>query len=149
MGRHAVVLKLKPIPELSLKVIELWNAGNSSGLIADELDMTRSQVSGIIHRLKGRVAIVRGHNPLQSKHTDKKSPGAPKPEALKKPPPPPPLPPPVEGLGIHELKKTSCRWPVAGCKDSMRYCGATTYEPPYCEHHSLIAYATPVMRQRK
>jgi hypothetical protein len=139
-----LTLEPEPIPERSLKVIELWNEGKSTGIIAGELGMTRSAVSGVVHRLRGRVAITRGHRPLTFKRPPPRPPRPPKVPKAPEPPPPPP-----EGLGIYELKNTSCRWPIEGVKLSMRYCGVTTYDPPYCEHHSSIAYAAPFTRLRR
>jgi hypothetical protein len=62
------------------------------------------------------------------------------PVAQRKPKPPPAaVPANPEGILVHELTKTTCRWPV---HDTLpgRYCGQHTDAGSYCPHHHARAY---------
>lgn len=134
--------------DVNQRVMDLWNDDKTSTEIAAQLDLTRSKVSGIIHRMKAKGFVVT-RSPAE--------PTVPKPRRRRRSPAKPaPAPKQLDlfeqpvGIGIFELKKKSCRWPLKGAVGAaMRYCGETTQEPPYCMCHSALAYTSSIMPRHR
>lgn len=138
------------------EVIRLWKEGLSSGLIARELNITRNQVMGHIHRAQKAGLVEKRAEPKKRLANPTHKPKTLtvqerekllKPVKLKivetpvKPVIPPPPPPPVKESkpkSILQLEAFDCRW-ILG-KD--KYCGkqAKSYRAPWCDHHYQLVY---------
>ena len=137
------------------KVVKLWNEGKSSGLIAQELHMTRNQVMGFIWRAQKAGAAVKRVEPRKKLPRPERSP-KPKAVALVFRPPKPQLkvveeivkpvvpPPPPEKKDdskpktILQLTAYDCRWILP----NGEYCGKHSESAlsPWCPEHKKIVY---------
>jgi hypothetical protein len=130
------------------KVISLWNLGDTSGEIAEQLGMTRSAVMGVVHRAKKKGLIQRAF--VVNEPVLPKAPKAPKKKAeffFHQPKKSMALPPtPVEAVlknadypgakDIMEIGFNECRFVVA---QGMFCAKPSGKHPSWCsEHHGLV-----------
>jgi GcrA cell cycle regulator len=136
--------------ELIERLKVLWAEGLSASQIADELagKFTRMSVIGKAHRLKLPARKAREPGPPYLRKPRRRAGGVPKPPPPRppKPPPPPPTPlpptvPQMRKLGLFQLKRQHCRWPLGGLLDPPRlFCAADTHDGEvYCPAHMLAA----------
>jgi len=157
---------LSPDQKIAL-VKPLWDAGNSSGYIADMFDgVTRNMVIGVIHRagsIKKRPATPKPKpkpkpKPVKVREPLPAQPGTP---PIVKAIPDPDMPTervwhminnnraplagirPVPLLKLPERKGTLCRFPVTG-----GYCGADCGDAMYCPTHHALMYRPETSKLR-
>ena len=131
------------------QLTELWTSGKYSfSQIGAEMDMTRSQIAGMVRRL----GITRPNKPTK----------APRPARIAKPaanaiiaarlrakkPPKVNLPSPViEPVSIGkpwlERRRGECAFPVSGHGDDVLSCCSPTGGGTYCERHAKLMFLPP------
>lgn len=137
--------------ELNNKIIEMWNAGMTSGDIAHALKVTRNTIMGRVSRLRKKGVALRSIQKIQPaiKREVKTRRGW----VMKKQPKPKSAPvisldqfsfdmpePPVN-ISIMELTERSCRYVIGS--DQRRgaiYCGDTKHYRAYCKKHADLCY---------
>jgi len=122
-------------PEIRAEVKALWQAGNSSGVIAKKLGRTRNSIIGLVMRMKLPKRITKTASPLY--HRPKAIP------RVRKKRPKPLSKPPIFALEIIELgipmiatRDNQCRYPLwaeNGAPD-FQVCG-TVSVGVYCPQH--------------
>jgi GcrA cell cycle regulator len=130
---------------------EHWGSGMAAGQIGSIIGASRSAVLGKVRRLK-----LPGHGPQRvspgRQHGNK---GQPKANAIvaraaRRKPSAPPASEPLDMedgpytdvthlLGIMDLDRGDCRWPVSGEGSATLFCGAKAHHGPYCPEHSARA----------
>lgn len=128
--------------ERSTAVTVLWNAGQSAGLIAAALGMTRNMVIGKVRRLglEARETTADGRSRPERKtrfYARKEIPRAVE-EGDKSPPGP------LNGTGVTllELSGETCRYPIGDPgSPSFFFCGRIPHgSSPYCRLHHALCY---------
>ena len=133
------------------RLLELREKGLSAGEIAADFCqhyrhyVTRNAIIGKLGRLRVKPPPANGHGSIGNHNSVG-------PHEYPTRRLPPNLPPaqaselPVEfskhAKTIWNLRPNSCRWPIAGAGEHMRYCG-TRCSPPYCDRHRELAYKPP------
>ena len=128
------------------QLTRLWTSGRYSFTqIGIEMDMTRSQIAGMVRRL----GITRPNKP----------PKAPRPARIakpaanaiiaarlraKKPPKAQPQPPVIEPVAIGkpwlDRRRGECAFPVSGHGDDVLSCCSPTGGATYCERHAKVMF---------
>jgi hypothetical protein len=147
------------LAERKTRIIAMWRNGNTSGEIARELHITRSQVMGTINRAQ-KLGLVerRALSPSEKPKQETKPIRLPKTKPVtplkviempKEPPPedvkplfvPEPIPPAKtkDTKTILQLGLYDCRYIL----DDGKYCGlrANNAQSPWCEEHRKLVYA--------
>lgn len=128
-----------------IKVLELWQDGNTGAVIASLLGLTRNQVIGFIYRFKQRT--LRPNSIKKEKITNKKEKKKQEntiidiePEKMEEYF----AEPTTENISIDDLKFSSCRFIVEdGGYETTRYCGKQIYRVSYCKDHYALCYFPP------
>ena len=143
---------MKIAPEVIEEVSSLIRSGLSYSQIADQVNrekadalarpLTRSSVSGIVHRGKLRAQGVRSTPPrIKKKPVDRWFRPAPVEFQTPKPYCTKIEPEDVARISLAEMEARHCRWPVGDPRDrDFGYCGLLREHPfdarrPYCEIH--------------
>lgn len=129
--------------ERQTQVAEMLGAGSTFQDIANHFHTTRNAIAGIIFRNQILQLVAR---PPANKPAAR----PPRKYAVKKAPPPPvvtskpaPQPPVMRRVGLLELNRTDCRFPVEEAPEvigGQRFCGAPTIDT-YCAFHAAVAFA--------
>lgn len=160
--------RLSVADQLKLRVIELFNEKRSQSIVAEELQLTRGQVSGIIHRARQKgvfAAIVRpklrnGAKEAQPKVAKVKrtTPFREKPrmfstdEMVKEKRRRLRLVQSDEEVTFEQLQTHHCRFSYGEPRSiDFRFCGKPRWNgAPYCEAHCAVCYTPshPVRSRR-
>ena len=123
----------------------LW-PGHSGAQIGERMGVSRNAVLGMVDRmnLPPKVLVRSGR---VAKVPAARRPGHPR----KSLPVPVSMPEALDGgVGIMELRETTCRWPLSAdpANPDFRYCGGRApVRQPYCAEHKKLA-RNPVQRRR-
>jgi hypothetical protein len=132
-------------------ILNMWNKGYSSTMIARETGKTRNAVMGIVSRHRNKnVEGVRFSRPVMSvinKAKKEKSPQPVKKISISKVRIPLmfEVPTPDKNIRITDLNYNSCRYPVTESttvQDTF-YCGHPKERGAYCAYHAQLCY-TPI-----
>lgn len=153
-------------PEQERKVREGWNAGLSSGVIADQIGMSRSAVMGKVRRLGLASRGESGSHPVRRKRYDNSRRAAL--AAIKRASEcvaakivePPPMPMVDDEIALEqrktlvELTNETCRWPVGDPHEpGFFFCGNPSADNqagrPYCPWHTNMARGSAYTAQRE
>jgi len=125
--------------ETKRKIIDLWQAGLSSGDISNQLSITRNSVMGFVARQRANGVPLRearwGGNNVAKKAPKKIMSFMERQLPASK----------RTNLEIHELTNKSCRFIVTGEGKPVRYCGDPISQHSYCATHLSICY-TPARK---
>lgn len=122
-----------------------WKAGASGKAIGDEIGKSRSAVMGKLHRMglrrhqqttpRSAIAQQAARATAASAHYKQRK-RAPWSDVAEIKPEITPT-----AVGIVDLERHHCRWPVSGEGAAMRYCGGNAADGyPYCSRHCRMAY---------
>lgn len=138
-------------PERKQELIDMVKAGYSGGQIGKIFGVSRSAVSGKVHRMGLHLLSAPGHSaggakpkppkrrevPLHHKGTNGITKGRWEANKAKQTAP---IAAPVNGAHVHnlDLRPCHCRWPMWGHRErsNQMFCGAPKIDgSPYCEAH--------------
>ncbi len=133
-GLHALNDGVTWTPMVEAELRRMYERGDSYGLMAKRLNLTRNTVMSKCHRNRkrwnrpGSLRQVRRHRPNRP------------PRAL--PPPPEPAEAVAEGVLLEDLEKCACRFALGEMAGRFRFCAAPQKSgSPYCPTHHLRCYA--------
>lgn len=109
------------------KIVEMWQEGISSSIIADRLDVTRNAVIGHVRRCREAGMNLRAGDPDYKVMVFKKK----------------PIKTQGKGGGVQllSLKTNMCRFPVSTDKEGQHlFCGEPIGHRAYCSKHAAISY---------
>jgi len=141
----------------SRMIIDMFKKGASMRTIGNEFGITRNAVAGIIHRARAggeRIEVDGASVDKPNLVTELRSVNAPRIGRM------PRLPqlhtqgmcmddffsddqPDACGVGLMDLKLSSCRYIVGEVKKVSRYCGEPKSHGSYCAHHGSLCYVSP------
>jgi hypothetical protein len=133
--------------ERKAQVAEMLGAGLTFQDIGNHFHTSRNAIAGVINRNNPLRLMTRRPQGNRPTPTVAKPAGRPRKIAVKKAPLPPvedkPRPPVMRRVGLLELSRTDCRFPVEDDPDvigGLRFCGAPTIDT-YCAFHAAVAFA--------
>lgn len=128
----------------------LYLGGLSASQVAKELNklthefVTRNSVIGVLHR---RGVFKEMPEPKMKRAKGEVARRSPSVSVVLSAPSIVHVPGPAGGIGIMDLKFTSCRWIIGGTGYLAKYCGAEN-DGIYCGAHSLMAFTPRSEKQR-
>jgi GcrA cell cycle regulator len=145
-----MIKKLEDLPELTRKILKLWDEGYSASGIGNHLNMTRNAVMGKIHRARAvgvkvkrsRIVKPKPERKVKNRRIIRKAKleNKPLPPVPQLPPSPKARPKPVRFMG---LRPSSCRFVVNDDRSDYLFCNAEKEVGSYCKAHADLCYMPP------
>ena len=152
--------KSNQLSDENIKILELWDAGQSATEIGRQFNITRNSVIGRVYRARQSGVEMARYKSIKS---------APKPPSAKKGSKryikmkakdkyktlPAPIPSPTQSknkkikpVGLLNLNPWSCRYIVNEDKTNPFFCGAPKEIKSYCKVHAVLCYIPSTWRKK-